>query len=104
MLHGCIQNIGRRKHNEKYRIFAGLGGGFGGANEEGEYEFKDEEAALEYAYERACEAYDMYAGLHGLRSVADIMEEDDCDGEYAEDVYNEERENWLDYYVEEVKT
>lgn len=86
---------------KKYRIFVGLGGGFGGANEEGEYEFKDEEAALEYAYERACEVYDMYEGSHGLRSVGDIMYEDEIDEECAEDVYNEERDGWIDYHVEE---
>lgn len=88
---------------KQFKIFAGLGGGFGGAQECDTLEFASLEAAEQYAYEVACETYDMYAGMHGLRSVADIMEDDECDEEYAEDVYNEERDGWLDYYVEEVE-
>jgi hypothetical protein len=89
---------------KQYRIFAGMGGGFGGAQEVDVMEFANKEAAKDYAYEVACETYNMYAGMHGLRSVADIMEEDECDEENAEYVYDEEREDWLDYYVEEVSS
>lgn len=87
---------------KQYKIFAGLGGGFGGAQEVGIYEFATKEDAEQYSYEMACEEYDSYAGMHGLRSIADIMEEDELSELYAEEAYNEEREGWLDYYVEEV--
>ena len=88
---------------KQYKIFAGLGGGFGGAQECDILEFASKEAAEEYAYEVACETYDMYAGMHGLRSVDDIMEEEGFGEVEAEEAYREERENWLDYYVEEIK-
>lgn len=87
---------------KQYKIFAGLGGGFGGAQECDILEFASIEAAEEYAYEVACETYDMYAGMHGLRSVDDIMENDDCGAAWALESYREEREGLLVYYVEEV--
>lgn len=88
---------------KQYKIFTGLGGGFGGAREYGTYEVSSQDDAEQYAYEVACEEYEGYAGLHGLRSVDDIIEEEGyCEVE-AEDAYNEERESWLSYYVEEVK-
>lgn len=89
---------------KKYKISYGLGGGFGGANEDGEiYEFKNEDEAMRFAWEKACEEYDSYAGLHGLRDVEQIMEEDGIDNEDdAWEVYYEERESWLDYEVEEI--
>lgn len=83
----------------KYKIYAGLGGGFGGARYETTEEFEKEEQAEEFAWECACQQFDSYAGLHGLQSVEDIMEEEGCDEEDAEEMYNEQRENWIDYYV-----
>jgi len=88
----------------KYKVFSGLGGGFGGARDNEEiYEFDNENEAIDYAYELAKEEYESYAGLHGLRDIKDIMDEDGVDEEEAEEIFCEERENWLDYYVEEVK-
>lgn len=89
---------------KKYKISYGLGGGFGGATEDDEiYEFENEEEAMRFAWEKACEEYESYAGLYGLRSVEEIMEEDDIDDEdVAWEVYREERESWLDYKVEEI--
>ena len=87
----------------KFKIFAGLGGGFGGATERGIFEFKNEEEANDYAYQQACEEYESMEGLHGLRSYNEIMEEDGLGEEEAELAYNEEREEWLDWRVEEVK-
>lgn len=86
----------------KFRIFAGLGGGFGGADEHGVYEFDSDDEAMEFAYEKACEEYDSYDGMHGLRSVKDIMEEDDLDEASAESQWRDERESWLSYHVEPV--
>lgn len=88
----------------KWFISYGLGGGFGGANN---YEVIDatgsvdsEDEANMYAWEKACEEYESYVGLHGLRTQDEIMEEDDVDEETAEEIYNEERESWLDYSAE----
>lgn len=89
---------------KKYKISYGLSGGFGGANEDGEiYEFENEDEAMHFAWKKACEEYDSYAGLYGLRSVEEIMEEDDIDDEdVAWEIYREERESWLDYKVEKI--
>jgi len=60
-------------------------------------DFPNRNKAINYAWQQACEDYDNYAGLHGLRSIEDIMEEEDVDEDEAEDIYNDERENALEY-------
>lgn len=80
-----------------YIIGWGLSGGFGGINN---YEVISEdslEKAEMVAYYKAVEEYEQYSGMHGLRSVEDIMDEDGVDSDEAEEIYNEEREGWLDY-------
>jgi len=84
---------------DKWAIFAGLGGGFGGANFK-EIFMGSKEDAESVAYEFASLDYDQYDGMHGLRSISDIMEEDGVEEDEAEEIYNEEREGWLEYYVE----
>lgn len=85
-----------------YRIFAGLGGGFGGANEVDVLENTSRAEAEDYAYELALQEYEMYDGLHGLRTVDDIIDKEGVDEREAYEIYNEERESWLEYYVEEI--
>ena len=76
----------------------GLGGGFGGQRNFKVIEANDEDEAFDYAYESASEEYESYSGMHGLRSVSQIMQEDEIeDEEEALEVYDEEKENWLDY-------
>lgn len=90
----------------KFQIRYALAGGFGGVeNADWEtIEAEDLEKATDEAYQGACGVYDSYDGLHGLRSISQIMEEDDCDETEAEQVWEDERESWLDYearpYVE----
>lgn len=78
----------------------GLGGGFGGAQDYIVIEADDEEDAEKQAYEMACEDYEGYVGMYGLRDIDEIMEEDEVDEMEAEDIYNDDRESWLDYSVE----
>lgn len=80
----------------KFKITYGLGGGFNTEDCE-EVEAKDLAAASMLAWEMACQTYDSYAGLHGLRDAGQIMEEDGVDEEEAEEIFREEREGWLDY-------
>lgn len=94
----------------KFYIKYGLGGGFGGANWEEDrkgnrivHEFKNKKDAERYAYQMAIEEYQSYEGLHGLRTIDDIIEEEGVDFDEAESIYNDEMESWLDYGVEEVK-
>ena len=84
---------------EKYNIYAGLGGSFGGASFITTEEFKDESEAWEYAYDCAVEIYESYAGYHGIRTVEDIMEEEEVDESEAVEIYQSEIEDWVDYYA-----
>lgn len=84
---------------KNYNIYAGLSGGFGGASYVGTLQNTDEKEAFDYAFEEACNIYDSYAGYHGIRDIADIMDEEEVNENEAEDIYIEERESWLDYYA-----
>ena len=85
-----------------WKIFAGLSGGFGGANFIKEFTGTKEEAEAE-AYQEAKDIYDSYEGTSGLRTIEEIMEQDGLDEEEAEIEWEQEREDWLDYYVKELK-
>ncbi len=61
---------------KKFRIFADLEGGFGGPNYVKTCLYKNKEDAEQDAYQYAIEEYESYAGLHGIRSLDDIAEED----------------------------
>ena len=99
----------------QYRIYAGLGGGFGGANYQETDDFKTKEEAEARAYEIACECYESQQGS-GINSWGDFMEEAELDvgfdedeisdeeynqavEAYATDLENDDRESWIDYYV-----
>lgn len=88
---------------EKFNIYAGLGGSFGGASYRGTGDFKSLADAEEEAYQLAVEEYESYDGYHGLLSWSDVADENGLD--YNEDsaeideLYIEEMESWLDYYA-----
>ena len=88
-----------------YKIYAGLSGGFGGANYIDTLEFENEYAANDYAFELASELYYSYGGYHGLFNRKDALEEDPylTDDELTE-MEDEDRENWIDYYVIETNS
>ena len=92
----------------KFEIYAGLGGGFGGANYVKTIEANTREEAEEYARQCAIDDYESYEGSHGILSRDDVFEdliesfgeeplEEDVDLRYMEEV-----EGWITYYVEEV--
>lgn len=88
---------------QKYNIYAGLGGSFGGATYRGTGDFKSYADAEQTAYELAVEEYESYEGLHGILSWHDVADENELD--YNEDsididdLYQEELENWIEYYA-----
>lgn len=97
------------KELKEYNIYAGLGGGFGGASYHSTILAKDEHEANDYAYECARDEYEMYEGNRGIKSwydialelgfdsdVADMSEEEE---EEVSEAYNEEVEDWIQYYV-----
>ena len=85
-----------------------------GCGDNEEYmEFDSQQEADEAAYQLAIEDYESYEGLHGIRSMAEIAEEDfeveldDLDYNTAtyidiETAYFEEREDQLNYSAEEI--
>jgi len=82
---------------ELFIINYGLGGGFGGANNYEVVQTVNLEDAEKWAFESACEDYEGYAGMYGLRDESQIMEEDECDEEDARYTFEEERESWIEY-------
>ena len=80
----------------------GMGGGFNEHYHE-VTKAKDLDAANRIAYDMACDNFNNYAGDHGIPSLDDIAEENDLDlyddSEEAEQMYNEEREGWIDYWA-----
>ena len=81
-----------------YNIYAGLGGGFGGAQYEYTRDCKDKEEADTLAYEDAISIYESYEGSQGILSYDDCRDVSDSDEE-AEEMYQEEIENWIEYYT-----
>jgi len=93
--------INEKNNSGQWVVGWGLGGGFGGMCDYELLENEDEDSANVYAWEKACEEYESYAGMHGLRDIGQIMEEDGIDDEEeAIEIFNEEREDWLDYMAE----
>lgn len=96
----------------KYRIYAGLGGGFGGASYVNTIDVDSWEEANDEAYNAAVEVYESYEGLHGIPSYNELREEvlteyinENLTKQEIEDAISEVRqeliESWVDYYVEE---
>ena len=72
---------------------------------------KDQKEADSIAWESAIEDYESYEGLHGIRDMSDIAEDDygisldeadDATYNDIEQAYIDERESQLDYWAEEI--
>ena len=85
-----------------FQIRYGLGGGFGGCGDWEDTDAKNYAQAEDMAYEKACEDYESYVGLHGLRTLEEIMEEEDVDEEVAQEESDQERESWINFEVREI--
>lgn len=90
----------------KYNIYAGMGGGFGGAQYQGTVECKSLADAYELAYELAVQEYESYEGYHGVPDYGEIADNAEDygleEGFTEEDVYeilSEQRESWIEYYA-----
>ena len=92
--------------NKWYRLYINSVGG--GSECEGPREYETKEDAMDDARMMAIDDYESFEGYHGIPNISDIMEEmedygldrdaseDDC-----WDVYYEQREGWMDYWVVE---
>ena len=94
---GNTETKTENKFEGLYIIGFGLSGGFGGMRYFDVVQADNQEQADNYAWEAACEHYNSYVGSNGLRDIGEIMEEDDVEEDEAEEIFNEEREGWLDY-------
>lgn len=96
----------------KFKVYAGLSGGFGGATYHGTYEYNSHKEAEDDARQLAIEEYESYGGYHGLYTWDSMREEianeyydGDIDAVPEDEVdvaYCEEVESWLSYHVKEV--
>ena len=59
----------------KFKLFAGLGGGFGGPEYYDTCEYRNREEAMQDAYQLAIEQYQSYEGCHGIMSWGDVYED-----------------------------
>ena len=97
---------------ERFHLYAGLGGGFGGAHYCETIEAEDIDEAREFAYQLAIEEYQSYEGCHGILSWAECYEDavesgfideesmtEDEIHDYIDERYQEEIEGWIEYYA-----
>lgn len=99
-----------------FKIFAGMGGGFGGATYQGTEEFETEEQAMSAAYNLACDFYESQEGCgcdgyeEFITEATEQLDENDYEDEsdygsaleeYANALSDDARESWIDYWVEE---
>ena len=94
----------------KFELFAGLGGGFGGAQSHGIYECADAQEADKDAYNLAFDEYESYGGCHGLddedtvlQDLADSFYDGDTSQVTADELheaYIEQVESWIEWYAE----
>jgi hypothetical protein len=64
---------------------------------------KDYDTAIHEAYLMACESYDSYAGLHGIMSEEEYIEEGEAENyEEAWELYREDRESNIEYEAVEI--
>lgn len=95
-----------------YNIYAGLNGGFGGAEYQGTLKDVSMLEAEERAYDEAVMIYESYDGLHGLKTWYDCFEEfyeekgieaseENIDRYLNEidELYNDEIDSWIEYYI-----
>lgn len=94
---------------KKFDVFAGLNGGFGGAEFIETIEADNEFEAEEYAYQYAVDMYQSYEGYYGILSWEDCYNAlkeygpDTFDDNMVDDYYLNEIESWIVYYVIEVE-
>ena len=97
---------------ERFHLYTGLNGGFGGARYNQTIEAEDIEEAYEYAHDLAVEEYQSYEGCHGIMDWDDCYEDAAESGvinedtmtereinKYIDDIYQEEIESWIEYYA-----
>ena len=97
---------------ERFHLYTGLGGNFGGAHYNQTIKAEDIDEACKFAYDLAVEEYQSYEGYHGIMDWGDYYEDAVESGvinedimtereinEYIDDMYQEQIESWIEYYA-----
>jgi hypothetical protein len=93
-----MSEVKENKFEGLFIICYGLAGGFGGERNFEVIKVDTQEEADEWAFESACQEYESYAGMYGLRDLDQIMADEGIEDEdEAQQVFEEERESWLAY-------
>ena len=88
-----------------FKIYAGLGGGFGGPVYHGTYEYANIDEATADAYRLAEEEYQSYEGYHGIMSLEDVEEDLRESGFIGDDITDFEIEDCIaNRYLEEIES
>lgn len=102
-----IKEINRSEAKE-YNIYAGIGGGFGGAKYQYTGLYDNEGDASMEAYTAASEEYESYSENNGLLTYEEALEAamNDNPGkseeelqDYINELFEEDKENWIEYYA-----
>ena len=105
-----LEYIEQTKENKAMRYYK-IGYGCGCGDNEDYITAYEQKEADAIAWEYAVEEYEMFEGLHGIRGMHDIAEEDynisldEADDATYNDIeqdYLDERESQLDYWAEEI--
>ena len=84
----------------KYKLYAGLGGSFGGAECQGIFDYDTEEEALEEAEAMAIDIYQSYEGMYGILGWDELAElYPEYSPDEIDDEYQSQLDMWIDYYV-----
>ena len=87
----------------KTKYFLIKGGVFNLFMDEDAIESVSYDTAINEAYLMACEVYDGYAGLHGIMSENDYIEDGQAENEdEAREIYRDDRESEIDYEAHEI--
>lgn len=85
----------------KFIIQYGISGGFNDADYYEVISVENLDKALDLAWTKSCEVYDMYVGTGGLLDIDEIMEEENCSYDEAVDIFNDLRESFIEYTAHE---
>lgn len=85
------------------KYFRIKGGVFNVYEDEDVTQALEHEVALTEAWRMACEVYDSYAGLHGIMSEEDYIDEGEAeDMDEAYQLYSDDRESSIEYEAIEI--
>ena len=86
---------------QKFDLYVGLAGSFGGAHYYDTYEYNSHEEAENEAYQLSVEVYESYGGMHGLMTWDDCRQDliDSFDEEPTDEEVDEHYRDYMDGWI-----